>query len=110
MARAIWNGAINFGLVSVPVKLFSAVRPNELRFHFLHDADNSRINNQRVCERCGKPVEWDHVVRGFEVEKGKFVILTDEDFKRVDVEATQSVEIMEFVQLAEIDPVLFDKP
>lgn len=110
MAHAIWSGTINFGLVTIPIQLFTAIRPNELRFHFLHESDHGRLNNVRVCAACGKPVEWDHVVRGFEYEKGKYVVLKDEDFKRADVEATQSIDIMEFVESSEIDPMFFDTP
>jgi DNA end-binding protein Ku len=110
MGHAIWTGAINFGLVTIPVKLFTAVRGNELAFHFLHGKDNGRVNNVRRCSECGKEVAWNDIVRGFEYEKGEYVVLTPEDFKRADVEATQSVDIVEFVDLAEIDPMLFDKP
>ncbi|TAM57680.1 Ku protein [bacterium] len=110
MARAIWSGTVNFGLVTIPIQLFTAVRPNELRFHFLHDRDGGRLSTVRVCDICGKNVAWENVVRGFEYEKGKHVVLTDEDFKRVDVEATQSIDITEFVETSEIDPMLFDTP
>jgi DNA end-binding protein Ku len=110
MAHAIWSGTINFGLVTIPVKLYTAVREHELRFNFLHDKDHGRINNVRVCSVCGKTIEWNDVVRGYPVEKDRYVILSDDDFKRVDVEATQSVDICEFVRLEEIDPVYFDKP
>jgi len=110
MAHAIWSGTINFGLVSIPVTLHTAVRPKELRFHFLHDADHGRLNNVRICSSCGKRVEWEHVVRGFEYERNKYVVLTEEDFKSVDVEATQSIDIMEFVDSQEIDPMFFETP
>lgn len=110
MAHAIWSGTINFGLVTIPVKLYTAVREHELRFNFLHEKDRGRINNIRVCSHCGKTIEWNDIVRGYPVEKDHYVILSDEDFKRVDVEATQSVDICEFVKLEEIDPVYFDKP
>ena len=110
MAHAIWSGAINFGLVTIPVKLFTAVRTKDLTFHFLHDKDKGRLNNVRRCSVCGKEVAWDDVVRGYEYEKGEYVILSEEDFKRADVEATQSVDIVEFCGLDDIDPMLFDKP
>jgi len=110
MAHALWSGSVNFGLVSIPVRLVAAIRPNELRFHFLHDEDHGRISNVRLCDSCGKRVEWDHVVRGFEAAKERYVVVSDEDFARVDVEATQSIDIVQFVQVDEIDPVLFDKP
>jgi DNA end-binding protein Ku len=110
MGHAIWTGAINFGLVTIPVKLFTAVRGNDLAFHFLHGKDKGRVNNVRRCSECGKEVAWNDIVRGFEYEKGEYVVLSPEDFKRADVEATQSVDIVEFVELAEIDPMFFDKP
>jgi len=110
MAHAIWSGAINFGLVTIPVKLFTAVRTNDLRFNFLHKKDEGRINNIRRCSVCGEEVAFADLVRGFEYEKGNYVIVTDDDFKRVNIEATQSVDIMEFVELDQIDPMFFDTP
>jgi DNA end-binding protein Ku len=110
MAHAIWSGAINFGLVTIPVKLFTAVRGNELAFHFLHAKDKGRVNNVRRCSVCGKEIGWNDVVRGFEYAKGEYVVVSDEDMKQADVKATQSVDIVEFVGLREIDPMLFDKP
>ncbi len=110
MAHAIWTGSINFGLVTIPVKLYTAVRGNELHFNFLHGKDKGRINNIRVCSVCGKKVDWNDLVRGFEYEKGEYVLLTDEDFKSVNPEATQSVDIVEFVDQKEIDPMFYDTP
>jgi DNA end-binding protein Ku len=110
MAHALWNGSINFGLVNIPVKLFTAVRGNDLSFNFLHKKDKGRINNIRTCSECNKKVSWDEIARGYEVEKGQYVILSDEDFKKVNVEATQSVDIVQFVQQKEIDPMLYDTP
>jgi len=110
MAHAIWSGAINFGLVTIPVKLFTAVKTDELSFNMLHKKDEGRIKYERVCSVDGKPVPWDEIVKGFEYEKGQYVILTDEDFKKVNPEATQSVDILEFVELDKINPMFFDKP
>ena len=111
MAYAIWSGSINFGLVAIPVKPFTAVRESgDIRFHFLHDADYGRIKNERACSEDNKPVPWEHIVRGYEYEKGQYVVITDEDLKKANVEATQSVDIVEFVELSEIDPMFFDKP
>jgi DNA end-binding protein Ku len=107
---AIWSGAINFGLVAIPVKLRTAIRDNDLRFNFLHKKDEGRINNIRRCSVCGEEVSYDELVRGYEIEKGRYVLLDDEDFKRAAVEATQSVDIVQFVELSEIDPMFFDKP
>jgi DNA end-binding protein Ku len=110
MAHAIWSGSINFGLVTIPVKLFTAVRTSDLRFNFLHKTDEGRINNVRRCAIDGEEVAYGDLVRGFEYEKGRYVIISDEDLKSVNVEATQSVDIVEFVDLAEIDPIFFDVP
>jgi DNA end-binding protein Ku len=110
MAHAIWSGAINFGLVTIPVKLFTAVRTNDLRFNFLHKKDDGRIYNERHCTVCGEKVEYADLVRGYEYEKGHYVTLSDEDFKSVLPEATQSVEILEFVDLDQINPMYFDTP
>jgi DNA end-binding protein Ku len=110
VAHAIWSGAINFGLVTIPVKLQTAIRTNDLRFNFLHKTDEGRINNVRRCSLDGEEVSYDDIVRGYEYEKGQYVILTDEDFKSVNPEATQSVDIVQFVDLTEINPMLFDKP
>jgi DNA end-binding protein Ku len=110
MAHAIWSGAISFGLVTIPVKLFTAVRSDDLRFNFLHKADDGRIFNERHCTVCGEKVEYADLVRGYEYEKGQYVTLSDDDFKSVRPEATQSVEILEFVELDQINPMYFDTP
>ena len=110
MAHAIWSGAINFGLVTIPVKLFTAVKTDDLSFNLLHRKDEGRIKYERICSVDGKPVPWDEIVKGYEYEKGQYVILTDEDFARVNPEATQSVDIVEFVELDKINPMYFDKP
>lgn len=108
--RALWKGAITFGLVTIPVSLFPATRREELKFRLLRATDQSPVNYKRVAEADGKEVPWDQIVKGYEYEKGKFVILKEEDFARVDVEATQTVDIMNFVRMDEVDPLLFYKP
>jgi DNA end-binding protein Ku len=110
MAHAIWSGAINFGLVTIPVKLYTAVRSNDMRFNFLHKKDDGRIFNERHCTVCDEKVEYADLVRGYEYEKGHYVTLSDEDFKSVAPEATQSVDIVEFVELDQINPMYFDTP
>jgi DNA end-binding protein Ku len=110
MPQAIWSGAITFGLVTIPVKLFTAVRTNDLRFNFLHNADGGRIFNERHCTVCNEKVEYRDLVRGYEYEKGRYVTLTDDDLKAVNPEATQTVEILEFVELDKINPMYFDTP
>ncbi len=108
--RAIWKGAISFGLVNIPVALYSAARREELKFRLLRLSDLSPVNYKRVAEVDGKEVAWDQIVKGYEFEKGRFVVLKDEDFERVDIEATQTVEITDFVELEEVNPIYFYKP
>ncbi len=110
MARAIWSGAINFGLVSIPVKLFSAVRDHDLHFHMLHAEDLGTIHNERVCNVCGKHLEWNELVRGFEIERDHMVPIDPEELKKASVEATQSIDILAFVPREEISPMYFDTP
>jgi DNA end-binding protein Ku len=108
--RAIWKGSISFGLVNIPIALYPATRKEELNFRLLRKSDLSLINYKRVAEKDGKEVPWDQIVKGYEYEKGKYVILKDEDFQRVDIEATQTVDIQDFVEQGEIDPIFFYKP
>jgi len=110
MARAIWKGSISFGLVNIPIALYPATRREEFKFRLLRKTDLSPVNYKRVAEKDGKEVPWDQIVKGYEYEKGKFVVFKDEDFQRVDVEATQTVDIQDFVELDEIDPIFFYKP
>lgn len=108
--RSIWKGSISFGLVNIPVSLYPATHREELKFNLLRSTDLSPINYKRVAQVDGKEVPWDQIVKGFEYEKGKYVVLKDDDFKRVDIEATQTVDIIDFVQLEDVDPMYFNKP
>jgi DNA end-binding protein Ku len=108
--RAIWNGMISFGLVNIPVGLFTAVKERPFQFHFLHQKDQGRIRNQRVCEECNTEVEYKDLVRGYEYEKGRYAILTDKDFDRISLESNKHIAITDFVSEREIDPMFFDKP
>ena len=108
--RAIWKGSISFGLVNIPVSLYAAAKNEELKFRLLRASDLSPVNYKRVAEADGREVPWDQIVKGYEYAKGKFVVLKDEDFKRVDVEATQTVDIVDFVELREINPIFFFRP
>ena len=110
MARAIWKGSISFGLVNIPIALYPATRREELKFRLLRRSDLSPVNYKRVAEKDGKEVPWDQIVKGYEYEKGRYVVLKDEDFERVDLEATQTVDIQDFVDQEEIDPMFFYKP
>jgi len=108
--RAIWKGSISFGLVNIPIALYPATKKEDLRFRLLRKSDLSPVNYKRVAEADGKEVPWDEIVKGYEYEKGKYVVLKDEDFERVDLEATQTVDIKDFVKIDEIDPIFFYKP
>jgi len=107
--RPIWSGAISFGLVSVPVRLFPATESKELKFHFLDRRDMAPIGYDKVNKTTGEHVDPADVIRGFEVEKGRFVELTDEDVDRLDIELTHAIDICDFVSLDEIDPIQFRK-
>jgi len=108
--RSLWRGAISFGLVTIPVSLYPATVREELKFRMLRKSDHSPINYKRVAEADGKEVPWDQIVKGYEYEKGKYIVLKEEDFARVDVEATQTVDIINFVAMKDVDPLLFYKP
>lgn len=110
MPHPIWTGAVAFGLLRIPVKVYTAVRSNELHFHFLHKTDEGRIQNVRRCALDAQDVSYADIVRGYEYEKGRYVLISDEELERLHPEATQTVEIMEFVDVAEIDPMYFDAP
>ena len=110
MPRAIWKGSISFGLVNIPVGLYSAEKREEISFHLLDRRNMARVRYKKVNEESGKEVPWDETVRGYEYEKGHYVVLTDEDLKRAAPEATQSIDIIDFVDIEEISPLYFDKP
>src|SRR5882672_4388373 len=99
--RAIWKGSISFSLVNIPISLYPATKREALNFRMLRKSDLSPINYKRVAEADGKEVPWEDIVKGYEYEKGKFIVLKDDDFARVDVEAIQTVEIDQFVQMSE---------
>ena len=108
--RAIWKGNISFGLVNIPIAVYPATRREDLKFRLLRASDLSPVNYKRVAEKDGKEVPWEHIVKGYEYAKGKFVVLSEKDFQRVDLEATQTVDIQDFVDVEEIDPMYFYKP
>jgi DNA end-binding protein Ku len=108
--RAIWKGSISFGLVNIPIGLYPATRTENVSFRQLREDDLSPIRYKRVAEADGEEVPWEKIVKGYEYEKGEFVVITDADFEKAMPEATQSIDITEFVELAEIDPMFFDTP
>jgi DNA end-binding protein Ku len=107
--RAMWKGAISFGLVTIPVAVYPATEEKSLKFNQLHDEDMGRIRYKRVCSIDGEEVDFDHIVKGYEVEKDRYVVLTDEDLDAVPVESSRAIDIQQFVDLDEIDPMLFKK-
>jgi len=107
---AIWKGSITFGLVSIPVELRSAVRTDNLSFRMLHEEDLSPIKYERVCAADGEPVPWGEIVKGYEYTKGKFVVMTDEDFKAAALESSKVIDIIDFVKEDEVDPRFFETP
>jgi DNA end-binding protein Ku len=110
MARSIWKGSISFGLVNIPVGLYAAETRNDISFKMLDKKTMSPIHYKRVAEESGKEVPWEQTVRGYEFESGKYVVLSDADLKGAAPEATQTIDIVDFVDLEEISPLYFDKP
>lgn len=110
MARAIWKGSISFGLVQVPISLYSAETRNELKLSMLDRRNVAPVGYKRINKATGEDVPWDEIVKGYEYEKGDFVLLGEEDFRKANVEATQTVEILDFVEAGEIPWTYFDKP
>lgn len=108
--RAIWKGSISFGLVNIPIGLYPATRKENVSFRQLRASDLSPIKYKRVAEADGEEVPWEQIVKGYEYEKGQFIVITDEDFEKAMPEANQSIDITEFVELADIDPMFFDTP
>jgi len=110
MARALWTGSLSFGLVNIPVEVHTAVREHRPHFRMLHAKDKSPINFQRVCQKDGEEVAWNDLVRGYEYERGHFVVLTKEDLAAAALEKTRRIDILDFVEAEAIDDRYFDKP
>lgn len=110
MPHAIWKGSISFGLVTIPVSVMPAEEPRELAFHLLDDRDMAQVHNKRVNADSGEEVPWDHVVKGFEIEEGRWVVVGDDDIRAANVEATQTIDVLAAVCASDIDPEYFDKP
>jgi DNA end-binding protein Ku len=108
--RALWSGTLGFGLVQIPVSLVTAEKSHELAFHQLDKRDMAPIGYDRINKLTGKKVGWDDIVKGYEIEKGEFVVVEDEDFKKANVAATQTIDIQDFVDRAEIQPIYYERP
>jgi DNA end-binding protein Ku len=107
--RAIWKGAVSFGLVSIAVKLYSATEEKTIRFHQVHRDDGGRVRYQRVCETCGKQVSYDDIAKGYDLGGGEIVVLTDEDFADLPLSTSRAIDVLEFVPSEQIDPIMFNK-
>jgi DNA end-binding protein Ku len=107
---AIWKGSVSFGLVNIPVELRTAVRADHISFRLLHKEDMSPVKYERVCSAEGDPIPWNEIVKGYEYEKGKYVVVTDEDFKTAAIEGSKTLDILDFVKEEEIDPRYFETP
>ena len=109
MPRAIWSGSISFGLVNVPVRMYSAIDEQDVHFHMLHSKDDSRVGYEKICKKEGKAVPDDEIVRGYEVEEGEYVYLTDEDLEAAEGETYRTIDIQDFVDVGEVDPIYFER-
>ena len=107
--KTMWRGAISFGLVSIPIRVYTATEEKTLRFNQLHEKDHGRIKYQRACAKDGQEVPYDEIVKGYEYEKDRYVILTDDDLDAVPVQSTRNIDIQQFVDQAEIDPIYYKK-
>src|SRR3954464_9458509 len=110
MPRSIWTGAISFGLVNVPVKLYSAVSKKTVRFHQLHETDGVRIQQKRVCPADGEEVSYDQIVKGYEITPDQYVVATPDGVGAVGPRRTKTVDIEDFVELSDIDPIFYAHP
>ena len=109
-ARPIWTGTITFGLVNIPVRLFTAVREQRIAFHMLHDQDGVRLRRKMVCPADNKEIHPEHIVKGYEIHKGQYVVVADEDLENCGPKSTKAIEITDFVDLTDIDPIYYDRP
>ncbi|MTK02815.1 Ku protein [Micromonospora sp. CP22] len=107
--RAIWKGAVSFGLVSIAVKLYSATEEKDIRFHQVHRADGGRIRYKRTCQVCGEEVSYDDIAKGYDLGGGEMVILTDEDFAELPLSTSHAIDVLEFVPAEQVDPILYNK-
>ena len=107
--RATWSGMISFGLVNIPVKVYTAAREEKISFHQMHKEDSGRVRYDKVCKACGSSLSTEDIVKGYEYRKGQYVIITDEDLDKIDLPTTRSISVLNFVDAAEIDALQFDK-
>ena len=108
MASTVWKGYLSFGLISIPIRLFAAARTERVSFHMIHEVCNTRIKQQLYCPHCERVVERSEIVKGYEVDKGRYVIVQDEEIKKIAPSSTDTMEIQQFVKLSDVDPLYFD--
>src|SRR5690242_1076731 len=107
--RAIWKGAVSFGLVNVPVRVYGATQEHDIRFHQVHREDGGRIRMRRICTVCGEEVPYDQLAKGYEAPDGRSVVLTDEDFADLPLATGREIDVLEFVPTEQVDPIMFDR-
>ena len=107
--KTLWKGAITFGLISIPVRLYSAVQEKSLKFNMLHEEDKGRIKYKRECAKCGKEVGWDDIIKGYEFAKDQYVTFSDDELDALDVDSIKAIDVVAFVPLEDIDPIYFNK-
>lgn len=105
MPRSLWSGSIAFGLVNIPVRMYAAVQAKDIHFHQLHGTDGVRIQRKRICPADEQEVPFEHIVKGYEVEKGRYLVVTPEELRSLDPEATSTIDIQQFVDPQQIDPM-----
>lgn len=108
--RSIWRGALSFGLVHIPIRMYSASKSRELKFKMLHKKDMSEIRYARICKADGKEIPWEDIVKGYEYEKGDYIVLSEEDFEKANLKKTSTIEILDFTNEDQIDPIYYDTP
>lgn len=107
--RPLWKGSVSFGLVNIPVRLFAATEKKNVRFRYLHEPCRTPVEYHKVCPACNKEIAFDEIVKGYEYEKGRFVVIDESDFARIPAETTKSIAIVDFVRSEEVDPIYYDR-
>lgn len=107
--RPVWKGAVSFGLVNIPVKMYTASEDKSIKFKYLHSKCSTPLKYQRVCPQCNQEVQWEEIVRGYEYQKDRYVVMKDEDFEAIPTNKTRTIDIIDFCKLQEIDPIYYEK-
>ncbi len=107
--KTLWKGAVSFGLVNIPVAMYTATENKDIRFHYLHQECMAPVNYKKVCSKCNKEIKTEEIVKGYEFQKGNYVIVNEEDLARIPLENTKTIDILDFIELEQLDPIYFDK-